>query len=167
MVVNTYRAKIGIFTVLYVVEVGGKSMETDLKRPVPAVGALIIKDDEILLIKRGHEPGAGKWSIPGGSVELGETLVEAVKRETKEETGLDVEVGALAGIYELVVRDDEGDIRFHYILMDYFATANPGVPVAATDAVDCRWVPLSEIRNYDVTKSLNECLIANKLITEV
>jgi 8-oxo-dGTP diphosphatase len=138
-------------------------MHIGLKNPVPAVGAVIIKDGNILLVKRGSEPAKGKWSVPGGSVEFGETLEEALKREVVEETGLTVDIKKLAGIYNLIVKR-EGQIQFHYVLIDYFADVISGVPVAATDAVECRWVPLKEIGNYDVTQTVLVCLKKNKLI---
>lgn len=128
-------------------------MHTDERHPVPAVGAIILREDELLLIKRGAEPAMGKWSIPGGSVEIGETLEEAVRREVKEETNLDVEVGKLAGLTDLIVKKD-GVLTWHYVLINYFATALDGEPVAATDVSECRWVKLSDLANYDVTKTL-------------
>jgi len=132
-------------------------MHTNQRYPVPAVGAIILRDDEILLIKRAVEPALGKWSIPGGSVEIGETLREAVRREAKEETNLDVEVGELAGVTDLIV-NKEGVLEWHYVLINYFATANGGEPVAATDVSECRWVRLSDLGNYDVTKTLTDRL---------
>jgi 8-oxo-dGTP diphosphatase len=134
-----------------------ESMHTDQRYPVPAVGAIILRDDEILLIKRGAEPALGKWSIPGGSVEMGETLRQAVRREVKEETNLDVEVGELAGITDLIVKSD-GVLTWHYVLINYFATTTDGEPVAATDVSECRWVRLSDLGNYDVTKTLMDRL---------
>lgn len=139
-------------------------MHNEMIHPVPAVAAIILRGDRILLVKRGHEPGAGQWSIPGGSVEIGEMLEEALKREVMEETGLKVEISGFAGLYELIIRQS-GEIQFHYIILDYFATANEGEPVAASDAAECRWVPLPEVSTYNVTKSLMECLLANKLIS--
>lgn len=140
-------------------------MHIGLRYPVPAVAAIIMRDGEILLVRRGSEPGIGKWSVPGGSVEIGETLVEAIKREVMEETGLEIDVGDFAGISDLIVRKD-GEIQFHYVLSDFFATAKPGEPVAATDASDCRWVPLDEIANYDVTNSLLDRLRAHGLTAD-
>jgi ADP-ribose pyrophosphatase len=112
-----------------------KCMHIGMKHPVPAVAAIIVKNHEILLIKRGAEPGAGKWSIPGGSMEIGETIEEAVKRETLEETGLVIDVGKLAGVSDLIVKQDD-TILFHYILLDYYVTVVSGEPAAATDAVE-------------------------------
>jgi ADP-ribose pyrophosphatase YjhB (NUDIX family) len=96
-------------------------------------------------------------------MELGETLEDAVKREVREETGIEIDVGKLAGVYDLIVKRD-GEISFHYVLIDYFATARQGEPVAATDACDCRWVSLDDIGSYDVTASLIDCLRENGLL---
>lgn len=134
-----------------------------MKNPVPAVAAIILRGDQILLIERGSEPGMGKWSVPGGSMEIGETIEEAVKREVREETGLEINVGKLAGVCDLIIRRG-GDIRFHYVLLDYFATVESGEPVAATDAAECRWVRLSDIGNYDVTRTLLDRLREHKMI---
>jgi 8-oxo-dGTP diphosphatase len=138
-------------------------MHTGLKNPVPAVAAIILRGDEILLIRRGCEPGIGKWSVPGGSVEIGETLEEAVKREVREETGLEIEVGELAGVSDLIAKRD-GELQFHYVLIDYLAAVTHGEAVAATDAAECRWVRLDEIGAYDVTKTLLDRLRENGLI---
>lgn len=121
--------------------------------PRPAVGAIIVEEGRILLIRRGVEPAIGKWSIPGGSIELGETMEEAVRREVLEETGLVVEVGEFAGITDLIVRKD-GEITFHYILINFFARTVSGEICAATDVTDCNWFPLAEIRDMDITLSV-------------
>jgi mutator protein MutT len=139
-------------------------MHTGNRYPVPAVAAIILRGDEILLVKRGHEPAMGKWSVPGGSVEFGETLEQAAKREVMEETGLEIEVGDVAGVTDLVVRK-EGEITFHYVLIDYFATAIPGEPVAGSDAAECRWVRLGDLPSYDVTRTLLDRLREHGLIS--
>lgn len=123
------------------------------KNPVPAVAGIILRDKEILLIRRGREPGAGLWSIPGGCVEFGESLEEALKREVKEETGLKIEVDDFAGLVDLMIRED-GEIRFHYIILDYFASVVSGDMRAASDVTDCRWVPLDQLKDYEITHSL-------------
>lgn len=138
-------------------------MHTGFKHPVPAVAAIILRDDQILLIKRGAEPGYGKWSVPGGSVEIGETLEEAVKREVLEETGLRIRVGKLAGLTDLIVKH-EGDIQFHYVIIDYFAIAEEGIAHASTDALECKWVHLNELKDYDITSSLLDRLREHGLV---
>src|SRR5437016_12605482 len=85
-------------------------------RPLVGVGAVIVRDSCVLLIRRGHAPLLGEWSLPGGAVECGETLREAAAREVREETGLNVEVGDMLGVYERVTRSDDGRVRYHYVL---------------------------------------------------
>lgn len=138
-------------------------MHSRISNPIPAIAAIILRGDEILLIKRGAEPNIGKWSVPGGSIELGETLEEAVRREVREEIGLEIKVGKLAGVSDLIVKES-GAIAFHYVLIDYFATVESGEPIAASDAVDCRWERLDKISECDVTPSLLDRLRENGLI---
>lgn len=133
------------------------------RHPVPAVGAYIIRNEEILLIRRAAEPDKDKWSIPGGRIEWGETMQEAVKREVLEETGLVVEVGEVAGVIDRIVRQDD-EIAFHYLIIDFFADVVSGEVCPATDVSDCRWVPLSEIRKMDVTNTVVDMLADWKLI---
>src|ERR1700741_4903837 len=87
--------------------------------PLVGVGAIIIEDNSVVLVKRGHAPLQGKWSIPGGVLEIGETLRKAVVREALEETGLAVEPGELLGVFERVIADDQGKMRYHYVLIDF------------------------------------------------
>ncbi|MCC7353199.1 MAG: NUDIX hydrolase, partial [Anaerolineae bacterium] len=101
--------------------------------PLVGVGAVVIDNGKVLLVQRGQEPGKGTWGLPGGLVELGETAAEAVRREVVEETGLDVEPGPLVGIFEPITRDEEGRIRFHYIVVDFLASLRGGTLRAATD----------------------------------
>ena len=126
-----------------------------LTHPKTAVAAIILRDHEILMVRRGVEPGLGKWSIPGGSIELGETMEDALRREVWEETGLEIKVGDFAGVIDLIVRDENGQISFHYVILDYFATIiSDGEACPATDVTECRWIPLDELKNYDITESL-------------
>jgi ADP-ribose pyrophosphatase YjhB (NUDIX family) len=112
--------------------------------PVPAVGAVIVRDGALLLVRRGRAPAKGLWSVPGGHVECGESLVDAVRREVREETGLTVEVGALAGVRDLILRDGDA-ISHHFVLLDYYATVVSGTACAADDAAEVRWVPLDAL----------------------
>ena len=121
--------------------------------------------DRILLVKRGAPPAVGKWAAPGGAIELGETAAEAVRREALEETGLEIEVGKVAGVSDIIVPDeDTGGILYHYTLISFFATAVGGELRASSDAAEARWVSLSDLRSYDVTRTLISRLEENGLI---
>ena len=107
--------------------------------PLVGVGAVIVQNDRVLLIRRGTAPLLGEWSLPGGVLECGETLREAVVREAREETGLTVEPGEMLGVYERVIRSDDGRVRYHFVLIDYFCRPVSGDLQAGTDAADVRW----------------------------
>lgn len=107
--------------------------------PLVGVGAVIVQDDRVLLIRRGQAPLLGEWSLPGGVLECGETLREAVVREAREETGLEVETGEMLGVYERVIRSEDGRVRYHYVLIDFLCRPVAGDPKAGTDAADVRW----------------------------
>jgi 8-oxo-dGTP diphosphatase len=126
--------------------------------PVCAVGAIVIDKGAILLVKRDREPAKGQWSLPGGRVERGESLREAVVREVREETGIDVDVDGLIGIAERIVRDDDGDIEFHYVILDYIATSRSAAVKAGDDVSDARWVPVGEMADMHLTAGLLEFL---------
>ena len=113
------------------------------------VGALIIKDGKILLVKRANEPNKGKWSIPGGVVKLGESLIEALKREIIEETGLEIDVLDVACVSEEIVRDD-GSVKFHYVIIDFFAKVVGGQLKVGSDAEEARWVGFDELDNIEI-----------------
>jgi 8-oxo-dGTP diphosphatase len=123
-------------------------------RVVPCVGA-VIKDDlgRLLLIKRGHSPGAGLWSLPGGRIEPGETDAEALVREVREETGLAVEAGHLLGIVQRPAHD--GDV---FDIRDYAATVTGGLLQPGDDAADARWVDAIELESLPITEGLTETL---------
>ena len=118
--------------------------------PVLGVGAVIFNNEKVLLVKRGKEPGYGKWSIPGGAVELGETLKEGLLREVNEETGLEVEIGGMVDVLDWVSRDESDKIKYHYVLVDYWCKCLFLKPNPSSDVLDARWVLLSEILNYDL-----------------
>lgn len=120
--------------------------------PQIAVGAIVVKDGRLLMIQRRNDPGAGLWSLPGGRVEHGEYLGDALRREVAEETGLEVKVQDLVGILEVV-----GDP--HYVILDYFAEVSGGdEPVASDDVSDARWVPLDEVASLPCTPRFAETL---------
>ena len=113
--------------------------------PLVGVGAIIIEQDRVLLVKRGHPPLTGEWSIPGGVLEVGETLRQAAVREAMEETGLTVEVGELLGVYDRVLRDADERTRYHYVLIDFLCRKIAGEPRAAGDADEARWFTCGEL----------------------
>ncbi|MFH1115407.1 MAG: NUDIX hydrolase [Pseudomonadota bacterium] len=112
------------------------------------VGALIVDNDRIVLVRRRNEPAQGEWSIPGGLVKLGETLERAVVREAREETGLDVEPKILVKLLERIFPDDRGRVRYHYILADYLCSVVGGSLIAGSDATDAVWAGRSELNWY-------------------
>jgi len=122
-------------------------------RPVVGIGAVIINQGKIALIKRGNEPSKGKWTIPGGLVELGENLEAAVIRETKEEVCLDIEHPSLIGVVDNVDLDEQGKVKYHYVIIDYLVHVKSGTIKAASDAAELRWVPFNEVEDYNLTAS--------------
>ncbi len=120
--------------------------------PQVAVGAIVVEDDRLLMIRRTKKPGAGLWSLPGGRVEHGEYLADALRREVAEETGLDVQVHDLVGILEVVADP-------HYVILDYYAeVAGDAAPVASDDVSAARWVPLDEVAALPCTPRFVETL---------
>ncbi len=126
--------------------------------PVVAVAAVVLRDGKILLVRRAGEPGRGKWSIPGGVVKLGERLREAVVREVREECGILIEVVDLLDVFEVIVRDEEGRIRFHYVIVDFLARPLSGQLRASDDALEAAWVDLEEAPRMDITRTLARLL---------
>jgi 8-oxo-dGTP diphosphatase len=132
------------------------------KQPVVGVGAVIICNDKILLEKRKNEPGRGKWSIPGGLVELGESARETAIREVREETRLEVEEPVLIDVVDNVTRDENGDIKYHFVILDYFVKFKGGVLRASSDAAELKWVQLSDVEKYDLTKTFRSFFESNR-----
>lgn len=117
--------------------------------PIVGIGAVIVKDGKAIIVKRTNDPYKGQWSIPGGRVELGETLAEAVRREMREETGLEVRVGPVIEVFERVER--EGDrIRHHFVIVDFLCTCTGGVLCSGDDAEDVAWVSTEDLQRYGV-----------------
>jgi ADP-ribose pyrophosphatase YjhB (NUDIX family) len=122
-------------------------------QPIVGIGVVIVNDGKLVLIKRGNEPARGKWTIPGGLVELGEPLELAVIREAKEETLLDVENPQLVDVVSQVELDNKGKVKYHYVIVDYLVHVIGGEIGAASDAVELHWVPIDQVENYDLTTS--------------
>ncbi len=121
------------------------------QRPILGVGAIIIEDGRILLAERGREPLKGYWSLPGGVVETGETLAQAVRRETLEETGLKIEPVSVVEIFERIMLDEAGTAEYHYVLIDYLCRVTGGALTPGDDVSDARWVPRAELGSYVIT----------------
>lgn len=129
------------------------------QRPMVGVGAIIFRNDQVLLVQRGKEPSYGKWSVPGGLVEVGEALHEAVVREVREEVGLIVTVLDLVVALDRVIRDQAGRIEYHYILLDFLCEGQHGEPSPASDALDCRFVPIDSLRQYEMTRGTEGAIL--------
>ncbi len=127
-------------------------------RPVPAVAALVFRDGSVLLVKRRDEPNRGRWSPPGGSLELGETVEEAAARETLEETGVTVRPVRVVDVRDFLDKDVDGRVRWHYVLMNVLCDYVSGEPYPASDADHARFIPLKELGEYEVTATAQEAL---------
>ena len=120
-------------------------------RPIVGVGAVVLDGGRVLLVRRANEPSKGEWSLPGGAVELGESLEDAVVREIREETGLDVEVGRVVEVLDRVRRDADGRVEYHYVIVDYACTLRGGQLAAGTDAADVRWADVAGLERLGVS----------------
>ena len=133
------------------------------KRPLIGVGAVVFNDsNEILLIKRGKAPHYGRWMVPGGTLEWGETLEAAAIREVREETGIDIEIEGFVEIIEAITPGAEG---FHYVIMDYAARAVSGELAAGSDALDAAWVSAHRLGELDLTADLRHVIEKARRVT--
>ena len=126
--------------------------------PRVAVGAVVFRRGRVLLVKRGRPPAEGDWAIPGGGVDLGETLQAAAEREVLEETGVAVRAGEPVFTFDAVDRDDAGRVRFHYVIVDLAAEYVAGEPRPGDDAADARWVGPDDIKNLPVNRVTRQLL---------
>jgi 8-oxo-dGTP diphosphatase len=127
-------------------------------RPVLGAAAVILNEDgKVVLIRRGQAPDAGEWSIPGGGVELGESVAEALRREVREETGLEIAVGEFLEVYERVERDADG-VRFHFVVLDYRATVTGGALRAGTDAAEVVFADPDDLDRYALADSVRRVI---------
>ena len=121
-------------------------------QPVVGVGAVILDGDRVLLVKRGHAPLKGEWSLPGGTVELGETLEDALAREVREETGLEIAIGPVVEVFDRIDRASDGRVAYHFVIVDFACAIAGGSLAHASDAEDARWVPVSDLVGYELTE---------------
>lgn len=122
------------------------------ERPIVGVGAVIVEDGKVLLIKRRYEPLKGHWSLPGGMVEVGETLESALMREMLEETGMRVDVGPVIEVFDRIMRDEQRRVRYHYVLIDYLCWPAGGSLRAGSDVEAAFWVDPATLGEYDLTE---------------
>jgi len=124
-------------------------------QPIVGVGAVIVQDGKLVLVKRGVEPGKGRWSIPGGAVELGEGVRDTAVREAKEECGLDIELvedTPMDAIDNMIMGENER-LRYHYVLLQFLARPSGGTLRPGGDVTEVRWVPLEEVDTYNLTNT--------------
>ena len=121
--------------------------------PIIGVGAVVLENNSILLVKRGNPPGKRLWSIPGGKLNVGEDIREGVIRELSEETGLIGEIVDLLDIFQIIIRDEEGGVKYHYVIFDFLIRINGGSLKPGSDALDARFFNLDEALKLDLTRS--------------
>ena len=133
-------------------------------QPIIGVGAVIVECGRLVLVKRGAEPALGKWSFPGGAVELGETVRDAVIRETKEETRLDVELveDRPMDAYDILTLDKTGRLRYHYVLLQFLVRPKHGKLEPTSDVTEARWVSFEEVETYDLAESVRSFFIKHR-----
>jgi ADP-ribose pyrophosphatase YjhB (NUDIX family) len=132
------------------------------EQPLVGVGALIIARGKILLGKRKNEPRRGQWSIPGGLVELGESVEQTAIREVKEETGLEVEKPEHIDVVDNIDLDEEGKVKYHFIIIDYLVKLKGGSVEASSDAAELRWVAFENVGTYDLTPTFKAFFLRNR-----
>ncbi len=119
-------------------------------QPIVGVGGILFQDERVLLVRRGREPARGQWSIPGGAVDTGETLRQAVVREMMEETGIQAEPVAPVKILDRIFRDDRGRVAYHYVLVDFLCRFLGGELRAGSDALEARFIPVGDLVSMDI-----------------
>jgi ADP-ribose pyrophosphatase len=124
--------------------------------PRVGVGAFVVNNGSVLLVRRKGEPAAGLWAIPGGNLMLGETIAECAEREIAEETGITIRAGKVIHTFEIIDKDEEGRIRFHYVVLDVVGEYISGEPLAADDALDARWVSPGELPAFPLARTTIE-----------
>lgn len=126
--------------------------------PRPAVGAVVFRDEAVLLVRRAHPPAMGMWAIPGGRVRLGETIQEAAEREILEETGVVIRAGAPILTFDVIQRNDCGEVEYHYVIVDMVADYVSGEPHPGDDAADARWIKADELAQLQVNPATRRLL---------
>ncbi len=128
------------------------------EQPIVGVGAVVLKGDQVLVIRRANEPDRGRWAIPGGGVEVGETLAAAARREVAEECGVDVRIGDVSALYDLILPDAQGRTRFHYVLVHFCAYYQGGEIQTGSDSLEARWATWDEIQSLDMPDRVRQLI---------
>ena len=123
------------------------------ERPIAGVGGVVVDGNRVLLVRRGVEPLRGQWSIPGGAVEVGEELHTALRRELREETGLEVEIRGVVEVLDRIQRAADGRVQYHYVLIDYLCHPTGGELRAGSDVSEAAWVSRRKLGTYGLTDS--------------
>lgn len=126
--------------------------------PILSAGAIVFREDSVLLVQRGNEPAKGFWSIPGGVIKIGETIFEGLTREIFEETGIRILLKDLVEVVERIFRDENGKIIYHYVILDYLAKYSEGLIKHASDVDDAKFVPLNQLSSYQLTEGLENII---------
>lgn len=134
-------------------------------RPFVGIGIVVIKGDHVLLCRRGKPPSVGSWTLPGGAQDLGETCEAAARRELLEETGLSVGELHFCAHVDVIRRDENGRVRFHYTILDFAAGWTAGEPVAGSDVSEVQWAPMNALEPYDLWSEAHRVIgIARRLV---
>ena len=129
------------------------------ERPLVGAGAVIVRDNQVVLVRRGRPPLAGEWSIPGGVVKLGETLRQAAEREAREETGLHIEAGEVLEVFESITPDFEGKTYYHYVIVDFLCRLKSGELRAGGDALEVKWCRAEELVEMRVSEPATKVIL--------
>ena len=128
-------------------------------RPLVGAVAVIVRGDQVVLVRRGRPPLAGEWSIPGGVVKLGETLRQAAEREAREETGLEIEAGEVLEVFESITPDAQGKTCYHYVIVDFFCRVKSGELRAGGDALEAKWCRAEELAGQNVSEAATKVIL--------
>jgi 8-oxo-dGTP diphosphatase len=135
-------------------------------RPLVGVGAVIAHEGRVVIVQRGTEPLKGQWSVPGGALEIGETLRQCAVREALEETGLEVEAGEVLEVFDAIYVEPDGRILYHYVLIDFACRLLAGELRAGGDAVQAKWVTLEELAAYQVAETARKVIAKALALTK-
>ncbi|MCX5826552.1 MAG: NUDIX hydrolase [Deltaproteobacteria bacterium] len=135
------------------------------QKPIVGVGAIVVREGKVLLVKRAAAPGRGLWAIPGGSLELGETLQRGAEREILEETGIQIRAGAPIYTFDFLEYDTKNQLQYHFVVVDMEAEYVAGEVQAADDALDARWVSPEDLRTMSVSRNTLKILKERRFIS--